>query len=122
DHKRRLPGAGAEIERLRRRLRQRRQPGLEHRERVLGSPRVPLRSDRVELATCEPAEETPEPRICDDGVRRQARKAPAHGLPDVRQAHGTSTWIRTSCPSRAANISAALPPLIAIATFRYASS
>ena len=43
-------------------------------------------------------------------------------LNTIGDRHGTPKWIRTSCPSRAAKSSAALPPLIAIAIFRYESS
>src|SRR5204863_3727502 len=98
-------------ERLRRRRRQGVQRPLVHREMARGNDLVPVRRERVELPAQRAAEEPPEARARDDGVRRQACELAA----DRNAVHVASRWIRTSCPWRAANISAALPPPAPIA-------
>ena len=80
--------------------------------------RVPLGRDRVELLAHQRPKETPQARIAHDGVCRQPRKF----LPEREPVHKVSRWMRTSRPSLIPSIAAALPPLIAIDTFRYASS
>src|SRR5207237_6263820 len=109
---------GAEVERTRGRRRQSVQRPLVDCEMAGGTDLVPVRRERVELAAHRATKQAPEARTCDDGVRRQPRELAA----DRNAVHIASRWIRTSCPWCAPNISAALPPLIAIATFRYASS
>ena len=65
------------------------------------------------------AEEPPERGPAHDDVRREPREPPAERR---RSSSQVGRRTRLGRPARAANIAAALPPLIAIAMFRYASS
>src|SRR5439155_20752083 len=116
DRNRPFAGACAEPARARRRVAHR-QRRVERSEGVRPDDRVPARREAVELSAQQRPEDPIEPGHPDERVRREPGEAPAERAPSHE-----ATWRRISCPGRTPNISAAFPPLIAIATFRYESS
>src|SRR5436309_8186962 len=99
-------------------MRRRRQPvecGVDRRKGLRRAHRVPDGRELVELPAHRPAEQPPESWPTNDDVGDDAGET-------LAKRHGRSRCKRTPCPGCAANISAALPRLIAIATLRYESS
>ena len=105
----------SEVESPARRLRQRVERRFQGREGLRAAHGGPPGRHSIELQACQGPEQAPEPWPADDGVGRQPGEPPPEVELDL--AHGVRKWIRTSCPGPAPNVSAALPPLIAIATF-----
>ena len=119
DRQRAGAGARAEVEGLLRRFGERGERCFESGEVVGISHRVPARRESLELEPQQGAEEAPQSRPADDGVRRHPRKPATYARREgLTVAQGVLRWIRTSWPGSATNISAALPPLIASATLR----
>src|SRR6266511_63432 len=106
------------VERPARRRLDRLERGLERGERLRAAHRVPDGCEAVELQPRQPSQEAPGPGLPHYLVRRKPGEPSAEPLKDAHSA----TLIRTSTPGCAENVSAALPPLTAIAMFSYASS
>src|ERR1051325_9319273 len=110
--------ARPEVEGPPRRLRKGRKCLLERREGLIGAQLVPAWRKPVELPADRAAEGTPQDRAAYHGVRRQPSELAAELCFEVAKVHGVRRWILTSWPGPMPNISAALPPLIAIEKFR----
>ena len=108
--------AGTEVEDPARRALDGVERAFVRREIPLDPHRVPVGRKGVELPPHAGAEQAPEPWVPDRHVRGQSCE-PSAQAPDELGSQGVLRWIRTSCPAPTPNISAALPPLIAIATF-----
>src|SRR5438067_8094285 len=120
DRERRTAGSRAEVEHTHRFGLNPLERRHVRRERIGGAHLVPHGRKSVELLAHERTKDAPQPRPPHDDVRHEPSELASDCLSGEHQ--GTSRWMRTASPSRAANNSAALPPLIAIAMFRYASS
>ena len=80
DRQRAVAGAGADVERMRRRLRQCLERLLVRRQVIRTPDLVPARRQGLELAPHDAAKQPPEPRAGDDGIRRQTRELTAERL------------------------------------------
>ena len=85
--------------------------GLQRSEGLRAAHLIPVRRDPVELPPGQPSEERPEPGPANDLVRREPRELPAQA------SQASANRMRMSAPGCTENVSAALPPLIAIAMF-----